>query len=130
MKKIFRFYFRRIRRRVRKPKNNKKYLEYKEVARELVNSRLKFWNEHYKLKYGRVSIRNQRSRWGSCSSKRNLNFNYKITLLPSHLADYVIIHELCHLKVFNHSQTFWDLVAEKAPNYLELVSELKKTRIN
>lgn len=132
MNSIIRFYikrFKKVKRKIHK-RNNKKYLEHKDVARVFVQNRLEFWNEHYKLKYGRVSIRNQRSRWGSCSSKGNLNFNYKIVLIPPHLADYIIIHELCHLKVFNHSKAFWDLVTEKAPNYLELTSELRKTKIS
>lgn len=129
MKRIF-FYFKRVRRRVVKSKPpSKKYLEYKEKARELATSRLEHFNQHYKLTYGKVAIRNQRSRWGSCSSKGNLNFNYKIALLPPHLADYVIVHELCHRGQFNHSQKFWDLVGETLPDYEKLVSELKSIRI-
>lgn len=129
MKKIF-FYFKRVRRRMVKRKlPSKKYLEYKEKAREIATSRLEYFNQHYKLTYGKVSIRNQKSRWGSCSSKGNLNFNYKIALLPPHLADYVIVHELCHRGQFNHSQKFWDLVGETLPNYEKLVIELKGIRI-
>ncbi len=108
---------------------SKKYLEYKEKAREIATSRLEYFNQHYKLTYGKVSIRNQKSRWGSCSSKGNLNFNYKIALLPPHLADYVIVHELCHRGQFNHSQKFWDLVGETLSNYEKLVIELKGIRI-
>lgn len=123
---IIKFYFRRIRRKtVKKRKPNKKYLEYKEVARTLVLSRLEYFNQHYKLTYGKVAIRNQKSRWGSCSSKGNLNFNYKIALLPAHLADYIIVHELCHRGQFNHSQKFWDLVGETIPNYKQLIQKLK-----
>ena len=126
----FRFYFKRIRRRVKRRKlPSKRYLELKEQARALVNSRLDYFNLHYKFKYGRVSIRNQKSRWGSCSSKGNLNFNYKIVLLPSHLADYIIVHELCHLKEFNHSQKFWSLVGEILPDYKKLQRELKRVRM-
>ncbi len=126
-----RFYFRRIRRRVkRKPIGGKKYLEQKEDARKLVLERLEYWNKHYNFKYGRVSIRNQRSRWGSCSSKGNLNFNFRIVTLPIHLVDYLIVHELCHLGQMNHSQKFWDLVGETLPNYIELSQELRKIRMN
>ena len=129
MKRIF-FYFKRVKRRVVKRKSpSKKYLEYKEKAREIATSRLEHFNLHYKLTYGKISIRNQKSRWGSCSSKGNLNFNYKIALLPPHLADYVIVHELCHIGQFNHSQKFWDLVGETLPDYEKLVSELKSIRI-
>ncbi len=130
MKKILRFYFRRVRRRVkRKPLSNKKYLEQKEDARKLVLDRLEYWNKHYNFKYGRVSIRNQRSRWGSCSSKGNLNFNFRIVTLPPHLSDYIIVHELCHLGQMNHSQKFWDLVGRTLPNYEELMLELRKIRM-
>lgn len=72
-----------------------------------------------------MAIRNQKSRWGSCSTKGNLNFNYKLAIIPSHLADYVIVHELCHLGEFNHSQKFWDLVAKTMPGYKEMRNELK-----
>lgn len=121
---------RRKTRRTRKSPNQKKYLEDKESARVLVKSRLENWNLHYNYKYGRVSIRNQRSRWGSCSKKGNLNFNFRILTLPSHLADYIIVHELCHIGQFDHSQKFWDLVVETIPKYIEIQKELRKLRIN
>jgi predicted metal-dependent hydrolase len=129
MRKIFKFYFRRVRVRSRKT-GQKEYLELKEKARVLVNERLEYWNKHYKFKYDRVSIRNQRSRWGSCSSKGNLNFNFRIVTLPIHLVDYIIVHELCHLRQFNHSQKFWDLVGETLPEYEKLMLELRKIRMN
>lgn len=129
MNKIFKFYFRRIRRRVKRKKTGQKqYLELKEKARELVTRRLEYWNLHYKLTYGRVSIRNQVSRWGSCSSKGNLNFNYRIVNLTPELADYIIVHELCHRGQFNHSQKFWDLVGETMSHYELLRKELLKIR--
>lgn len=124
---MWKVYFRRIRRRVRrKPAPSKKYLKYKEVARELVARRLEYFNQHYKYKIGRVAIRNQRSRWGSCSSKGNLNFSYKIVFLPQELQDYIVVHELCHLGQFNHSQKFWDLVGETIPDYKKLLLKLRK----
>jgi predicted metal-dependent hydrolase len=101
------------------------YLTYKEATRVLVHRRLSELNVHG-FAYHRVAIKNMTSRWGSCSSKKNLNFNYRILFLPAHLQDYIIVHELCHLKVFNHSPTFWNLVAETAPNYKACRSELKK----
>ncbi len=103
----------------------KHYQEHKEVARQLIISRLHHYNEHYNLSWNRVAIRNQRRCWGSCSSKMNLNFSYKLLFLPPHLCDYVIVHELCHLKELNHGVNFWKLVAETLPNYQELVRELK-----
>lgn len=107
-------------------RGRKDYLKYKEEARRLVKGRLEHYNEIYKFKYKRVAIRDQKTRWGSCSTSGNLNFNYKIALLPSHLADYIIVHELCHLKEFNHSKCFWDLVSLEIPNHNKLRHELKK----
>ncbi len=128
----FKFYFRRVRRKriKRKKTGGKEYLLYKEKARTLVNERLEFWNKHYKFKYERVAIRNQSSRWGSCSSKGNLNFNFRIVTLPSHLSNYIIVHELCHIGQMNHSQKFWDLVRETIPDYEKRSAELRKIKLN
>lgn len=128
MRKIFKYYFRRVRVKRRKT-GQKEYLELKEKARVLVKERLEYWNKHYKFKYNKVSIRNQRSRWGSCSSRGNLNFNFRIITLPTHLVDYIVVHELCHLGQMNHSQKFWDLVRATLPNYVELMQELRKVRM-
>lgn len=95
----------------------KHYQAHKERARILVHERLVHWNQFYSFEYKRVAIRNQRSRWGSCSTNKNLNFNYKLVFLPIELVDYVIVHELCHLKHFNHGAEFWATVAEQIPNY-------------
>jgi len=97
----------------------KLYEKHKEEARQLVSLRLCHWNQFYGLSWGRVSIRDQKTRWGSCSKKGNLNFSYKLALLPEELSDYVIVHELCHLKEFNHSKNFWDLVARVIPDHKE-----------
>jgi hypothetical protein len=115
-------------RRVRKKRAStvtKHYLEHKELARSLAHSRLEYFNQHYNLPYKRVAIKNQRRCWGSCSSLRNLNFNYKIYFLPPHLRDYIIVHELCHLVELNHKQEFWNLVAQQIPEYQSCVAELK-----
>lgn len=106
--------------------NPKEYRRLKEAAREFVGQRLKIWSDYYGLEYNRFFIKNQRTRWGSCSSNRNLSFNYKIILLPKRYADYIIIHELCHLKEFNHSRRFWSLVAETVPDYEKIIEHLKK----
>ena len=66
---------------------------------------------------GRIAIRDQKSRWGSCSRKGNLNFNWKLIMAPPPALDYVVIHELCHLHEFNHSPRFWQLVAAQMPEY-------------
>ncbi|MEI8343953.1 MAG: M48 family metallopeptidase [Candidatus Moraniibacteriota bacterium] len=101
------------------------YLKLKEHAREMVAKRLDKFNAIYGFKYKGVAIRNQKTRWGSCSSKGNLNFNYKILLLPQRHADYIIVHELCHLKEFNHSKRFWNLVAQTIPEYEKIVEQLR-----
>ncbi len=106
-------------------KNRKEYLACKESARQLVLERIKHYNDFYQFKVGRISIKNQKSRWGSCSKKGNLNFNYKIIFLPKEVADYVVVHELCHLGQFNHSPAFWQLVAQTLPQYQELKKKLK-----
>ena len=102
------------------------YLKHKETARALAFRRIEHFNNFYGFKVGRISVRNQKTRWGSCSKKGNLNFSYKIALIPARLADYIIVHELCHLKEFNHSKRFWALVAKEIPDYLEIRKQLKK----
>ena len=104
----------------------KEYLENKGKALALALSRIEHFNKIYKVNIGKINIKNQKTRWGSCSKKGNINFNYKIALLPERLSDYIIVHELCHLKEFNHSRKFWDLVSITIPDWLERRSELKK----
>ena len=103
----------------------KEIIALKKQAKKLVDSRITELNKKYKFTFGRISIRNQKSRWGSCSKKGNLNFNYRIALLPAEQADYIIVHELCHLKEFNHSKNFWELVVVAAPEYKRIKKELQ-----
>ncbi len=102
------------------------YEKYREVARSHVHARLLHYNQLYGHEYRRVAIRNTRSRWGSCSKKGNLNFSYKVALLPPELCDYVVVHELCHLAEFNHGPNFWALVARAVPNHPQLRRQLQK----
>lgn len=106
------------------------YLKNKQAALELATERVDHFNKIYKFNFNIINIKNQKTRWGSCSRKGNLNFNYKIIHLPKKLIDFIIVHELCHLKEFNHSRKFWNLVAKGIPDYLEIKQELNKNRIN
>jgi predicted metal-dependent hydrolase len=107
------------------PKANKRdFDKYKREAKLLVLEKLRIFNEYYKSPFGSVTIKNQKSRWGSCSRHKNLNFNYRIIFLPEHLQDYLVVHELCHTKVFNHSRNFWALVEEKIPR--ATIAEFKR----
>ena len=118
-------------------KSNLEYIKYKEIARTLIYAKLVKYNNIYSLKisediskhffkYNRVAIRDQSSRWGSCSSKGNLNFNYRLALLSERHSDYIVVHELCHLKEMNHSSRFWNLVEQGIPDYKNIRSEIKK----
>ncbi len=103
----------------------KEYKEFKDLTRALVYERIKVLNQKYKFEVMSISIRNQKTRWGSCSGKKNLNFNYKLFFLPPELSDYIIVHELCHLKEMNHSKRFWDLVALQVPNHKECRKQIQ-----
>ncbi len=111
------------------PRSGKReFAKHKDVALTLAQNRIDYFNRHYNFKVNKIAIRNQKTRWGSASRKGNLNFNYKIALLPSHLSDYIIVHELCHLGAFDHSQKFWSLVMQTIPNHKALRRELKHSR--
>ncbi|MCG2694785.1 M48 family metallopeptidase [Candidatus Parcubacteria bacterium] len=101
------------------------YYKNKEKAFLLISERAEYFNKIYDFKYNKIFVKNQKTRWGSCSRRCNLNFNYKILFLPDDLRDYIIVHELCHLKEFNHSRKFWDLVAQIFPNFREIRKKLK-----
>ena len=122
-------FFRRRKRRITRRRTasvSQHYKDHKELAREILHERLVLYNEHYGFTYKRVAIRNQRTCWGSCSEHGNLNFNYKAIFLPETLMDYIVVHELCHIKELNHSPDFWKLVAETVPDYRERRNHLKK----
>lgn len=75
---------------------------------------------------GRMSIRRQRTRWGSCSSLGNLNFNLRLSALPDHLKDYIVVHELAHLREMRHSPAFWAICARHYPDPKRAEAELKR----
>lgn len=102
------------------------YQRLKFQARQLVVAKLTHFNQFYQLQYNRIAIRNQKTRWGSCSSNGNLNFNYKVVHLPEELQNYIVVHELCHLQEMNHSYRFWNLMAKIIPNCRELSKRIRK----
>ncbi|MEK7664803.1 MAG: M48 family metallopeptidase [Patescibacteria group bacterium] len=122
---IFKRKIRRLSKPRRKAGGRNNFLKNKERARKIVEEKIGKFNAFYKFKFYKVRIKNQKTRWGSCSKKRNLNFNYKIVFLENKLADYLVVHELCHLAEFNHSYKFWNLVEKTIPDYLKINKELK-----
>lgn len=105
------------------PKND--YKLKKEQAKKFVLEKVKHFAKLYDFEFNKIYIRNQKSRWGSCSRDKNLSFNYKLIYLPEEVVDYIIIHELCHTKELNHSKNFWNLVKDCLPNYKEINKNLK-----
>lgn len=102
------------------------YLHYKEAARTLVQEKIATLSAVYAVTYKKISIKNQKTLWGSCSRTGNLSFNYKLAIIDEKYAEYIIVHELCHLREFNHSKRFWDLVAKTIPNHKEIRKKLKE----
>lgn len=97
----------------------------KKIAEEYLPKRVTDLAFKYGFNVNSVKIRRQKTRWGSCSSKGNLSFNYKLIKFRKEVIDYVIIHELCHLREMNHSKKFWELVHNSCPEYKTLKKELK-----
>lgn len=90
-----------------------------ELARVLIPERTAYYAEKMQVTYGKLTIREQKTRWGSCSSKGNLNFNWKLVLMPEEILDYVVVHELAHRREMNHSPEFWKVVEHVLPDYRE-----------
>ena len=101
----------------------------KSLARMTLSAKVRFWAAKMGVTYGTISIRQQATRWGSCSSKGNLNFNCLLMLAPAEILDYVVVHELCHRKEMNHSKAFWAEVEKVLPDYRESVKWLKEKGI-
>ena len=94
-------------------------------ALKYIPQRVEYFSKIVGVDYGRITIRNQRTRWGICSSKGNLNFNCLLMLTPTEVIDYVVVHELCHRKEMNHSKNFWIEVEKVIPDYKRSVKWLK-----
>lgn len=95
-------------------------------AKRYMPERAAILADRYGFRINKVSIRNQKTRWGSCSARGNLSFNFNLVQYRKEIIDYVIVHELCHLKEMNHSNKFWNLVEKICPDYKALRRELKK----
>ncbi len=94
-------------------------------AMKLIPQKVRYYAPIIGVTYGRITIRNQRTRWGSCSGKGNLNFNCLLLLMPEEVLDYVVVHELCHRKEMNHSARFWEEVEKILPDYRQRRKWLK-----
>lgn len=102
---------------------------YTEKLRPVLLHRVAYYAERMGVDYHRITIRNQKTRWGSCSTAGNLNFNWRLILLPGELLDYVVVHELAHRRQMNHSVRFWSEVEKILPDYRERRKRLKEIRL-
>ena len=102
---------------------------YRSKAQEQIKERLKYYQSRVGTKPAKVTIKEQKKRWGSCSSKGNLNFNWRAVMAPSPVLDYIIVHELCHLMHLNHSKEFWNRLSSVLPDYEDRKNWLKKNGV-
>jgi predicted metal-dependent hydrolase len=116
----------RVKQSILKYHDPAEYKQYKKQTLKLVEERLAHFNREYQFSWKKISIRNQKSQWGSCSKSGTLSFNYKLALIPPDLADYVIVHELCHVAQMNHGTKFWSLVSKTVPDWRERRRDLRK----
>ena len=95
------------------------------ITRDIFTRKVEYYARIMGVSYGRISIREQKTRWGSCSSKGNLNFNWRLILAPEEVLDYVVVHELAHRRGMNHSKAFYSLVESGLPDYRRAQKWLK-----
>ncbi len=98
---------------------------YRKEARRIIKERIKIYQKHFKSKPKEITFKDEKSRWGSCTSERVINFNYRIIMAPLSIVDYLVVHEMCHLAHMNHSKSFWTLVGSILPDYKESREWLK-----
>ena len=101
-------------------------LWYRREAKRYLEEKTASWSAVMHVDYGKIAVRDQATRWGSCSARGNLNFNWRLVLLPEELADYVVVHELAHRIQMNHSRAFWEIVEKELPDYRLRRRELKR----
>lgn len=103
---------------------------YKVQADSIIKKRVDELSKKYNLFPSKVIIKNQKTRWGSCNSNKEIRLNWRLVLMPYYVMDYIIIHELCHIKYMNHSKDFWNLVEKYDKNYKEAEIWIKENGIN
>lgn len=101
------------------PLSEQERRRYMELARDIFTRKTAYYASIMHVTYGRISIREQKTRWGSCSSQGNLNFNWRLIFAPEEVLDYIVVHELAHRREMNHSQAFYRIVASVLPDYKE-----------
>lgn len=95
-------------------------------AKKLLLERVRYWSKWYGVSFERVSIKRASTRWGSCSTKGNINLQYKLFFLPEEFREYVVVHEVCHLLHMNHSHAFWKEVERSVPNWRIIKRKMKQ----
>lgn len=100
--------------------------ELRKMAKQILPAKVSYYAKIMGLKYGRITITSAKTRFGSCSSKGNIAFSYRLMMYPDAAIDYVVVHELAHLKEMNHSPAFYKVVASVLPDYKERIKLLKK----
>ena len=98
----------------------------KQNAKEIIEERVAYFSGRLQLSYAKISVMNNKTRWGTCSKKGEITLNWRTVMLAPHLLDYIVVHEFCHLLEFNHSRAFWGLVESILPNWRELRKQLKR----
>ena len=103
--------------------------DLRKKAREILSKELDDCAKKYGFKYRSLKMSSAKRRWGSCSYINNINLNIELTNIPEHLREYVMLHELCHTKVKNHSEKFWDLMEKHMPDTKKRRAELKQIKL-
>lgn len=104
----------------------KEEADYKKHAKAYLHQKCSHFSEVMGLRHGEIRINGAKTRWGSCSRKGSINFTYRLMLVPEELVDYVVVHELAHLKEMNHSGRFWSVVERVLPDYKERRKKLRE----
>lgn len=102
---------------VKKPLTPQERKRYIKIARDIFTQKTIYYASIMSVTFGRISIREQKTRWGSCSSDGNLNFNWRLIFAPEEVLDYIVVHELAHRREMNHSQAFYEIVSSILPEY-------------